>query len=175
MQRLAAALLVLVASLAGCAYPVPDEGATAYTAADPVLVAALERAAQSWADQGLIIAGSVVVSDAPGGVPVRFLPRDMLIRTCEATDRQGCVTSTTERITGVWLLAGLSAARLQTVLDHELIHALVPLAPHLAAGEHGIMAYDASSHEPTAADMATVCSFAECVDMGDAGPDASGG
>ena len=176
MQRLALVGLVLGALGlgVGCGYPVPDEGATAFSSSAPALPAAVESAAQTWADAGLVIAGSVVVSDAPGGVPVRFLSRADLTRTCEDASREGCVTSTAERFTGVWLLEGLSPAKLQRMVNHELIHALVPDAPHLDDAQQGLTAALTSGLEPTAADMANVCSHAECADLGDAGPDASG-
>lgn len=157
------AVFAALLALAGCAYPVPEVGATRFTVVDPELSAVVSAAAAEWALNGLVIASRVTVSAEPGGVVVALRPGAALARLCESKRRDGCVTSDSEHFEGLWIRDGISAARLGVVVRHELIHVLVPAAQHLPPEVAGVMNPNGTTIEPTTADLDEICSHAECL------------
>lgn len=150
-----------ITTLVAC---IPKRGQTVFTVNDWRLANAVQAAAKSWADNGVLIAGKVIVNWNGKGVPIRFVPREKLTELCESSDRHGCVTYTSsgQDFEGLWVLEGLPDLRLQEVLMHEMMHVMIPAMPHLEDPKIGIMHSRANSTEITTDDLDHVCSYSEC-------------
>ncbi len=105
------------------------------TGGDDELAEALRRAADDWAAHGLDIANYVTIDDGRGGLPVRFASKRAIEKACpnaQAINLSGC----TYWAMGDWLEMLIAEdfrgrpADLEYMVKHELIHALVPEAPH---------------------------------------------
>lgn len=105
------------------------------TGGDERLADTIRRAAETWARHGLEIANYVTVNDGRAGLPVRFAPYHEIRAGCPdatAINLSGC----THWAMGDWLEMLIiedfaeRPADLDYMVLHELIHALVPKAPH---------------------------------------------
>ncbi len=132
----------------GCASQQVPARADCMTVGPPALVAALDRARADWED---------------AGVPARVcapkiyaLPKAALAEDCGAVGRavDGCSTRSTGRIR---VRAGMSDARTQEVVSHELGHLLARTRGHgpCPTGED-LMCPTGGSPTPTARDVAWV-------------------
>lgn len=105
------------------------------TGGDEKLADAIRRAAAKWAIRGLDIAAYVTVNDGRAGLPVRFASVSEIKKACpdaRAYDLSGC----TYWYMGDWLEMLIRESfrdkpdDLDYMVAHEMIHALVPEAPH---------------------------------------------
>lgn len=98
---------------------------------DDVLADAVLWAAAQWADAGLEVANYVTVDDGRAGLPMRRAPQAELQKRCElSVPLEGCV----HWFGGDWLEMlirdDIPDEQVPRVVQHEIIHALVPDAPH---------------------------------------------
>lgn len=162
-----AALFVLGALfLTGCfMVGMPGPATNFLSGGDERIAIAIREAAADWARHGLEIARYVTVDDGRGGVPVRFAPESE-INQYRPKNGPPVLYAVAAWEMGDWLhilvddrLASDPAATLQA-LKHEMIHVLVPNAPHLS-GAPGILTGIRSSNTITAADMDLLSRFTE--------------
>lgn len=162
-----AAVFVLGALfLSGC-YITANPGAVTnfLSGGDRRIADAVKRAAAAWAWHGLEIANYVTVDDGKAGIPVRFVPEAELKRVC--TDNPppkmtGCTYSEMGDWYGLLLRDDLAdePERLSQVVQHEIIHALVPKAPHLTGADGAFTASRTVDHI-TRADLEHLARYTE--------------
>lgn len=126
------------------------------TGGDEKLADAIRRAAAKWAIRGLEVASYVTVDDGRAGLPVRFATPAEIRAACpdaRAVNLSGC----TYWAMGDWLEMLISESfrdqpdDLEYMVAHEMIHALVPEAPHNP--EPGIFTESRTLDYVTLADM----------------------
>lgn len=169
-------LCVLGALLVGCAreYTLPDRGPTDFAVGGDAELAALVRdGAAEWARSGLELAAFVTVDDAAGGFAVRRVPRSELGAVCYYTAARsaaadvhsfdGCTMffSTERNRRGVFVADDLSPERLAVVIKHEMVHVLLPSAPHVAGAAAAVFSENATSAHVTDADLDHLAAYAE--------------
>jgi hypothetical protein len=167
LKTLAAALLLAV----GCIEysPLPEHGATDFAVTDPSLAAEVEAAAADWARAGLVVASYVTVNQEPGAVPVEFIPRAQIPSKCAPREAEtidphsidGCTKYREKRFVALWLPDDLSPERRAAVLRHELIHVLVPDAPHAPDESTAVFHADAAAASITMGDVMHLRRYAE--------------
>lgn len=168
VARRLAPLAAALALACGPALQRPSDGATAFAVDDPALAAAVRDAAEDWARAGLDVASYVTVNAGePGAVPVRAVPRERLPFACfpsrsraesarqDPAASDGCVAARDGRFVGLFVADDLAPGsdRFTVVMRHELIHVLVPDAPHLDDEALGVLHPDGNSRVITIADL----------------------
>jgi len=125
---------------------------------------AIRDAAADWARHGLEIANYVTVDDGRAGVPVRFATTRE-IEQYRGPGAPAVILAATTHEMGDWLHILLDE-RLKNdrdqflhVVKHELIHVLVPKAPHLNG--IGVLSPELTSNVITRADMAHLARFTD--------------
>lgn len=122
--------------LSGC-YMVAQPGRVInfLTGGNEALARALARAAADWARHGLEVANYVTIDDGRAGLTVRFATAAELAEACpddRPVDQAGC----THWWSGDWEAMLIredfenDPVGLSYIVQHEMIHALVPDAPH---------------------------------------------
>lgn len=134
------------------------------TAGDEELAQALRRAAADWARYGLDIANYVTVDDGKDGIPVQRVSYDELRQYCPdgPADPWGCTHWEMGDWLGLLVREDLSRDDLTYIVQHEMIHALVPKAPHLTTGQ-GIYTPEKTTTYITRADMAHLAKYTKVV------------
>ncbi len=134
------------------------------TAGDVRLERALRRAAAVWADHGLEIAERVTVNEGRHGMSVRFASAAELAEACP-DDRPAEQIGCTHWAMGDWLgmliradVAG-DPVLLSYIVQHEMVHALVPDAPHLVPGLEGIFSASRTVRVVTVADLENLAPY----------------
>ena len=129
------------------------------TAGNLKLANALKRAAADWARHGLEIANYVTVDDGLSGIAVQFVSKEKLKRACPdaalpGQTQWGCTFWLQGDWMGMYILDDLEEqpVNLSYIVQHEMIHALVPEAPHLERAP-GIFTAGQTVNYVTRADM----------------------
>jgi hypothetical protein len=151
------ALAVGALAMQGC-YIVEQPGPVTnfLTAGDEKLATALRRAGAIWAMHGLEIANYVTVDDGPAGIPVLFTTAKELAQSCpddRPVDQAGCTHWWMGDWMGMLIREDLAddPVTLSYIVLHEMVHALVPGAPH--HGGKGVFTKQRISDVVTRADM----------------------
>lgn len=123
---------------------------------DERLANALRRAGAIWAMHGLEVANYVTVDDGPAGIPVRFTDAEELARSCpddRPIDQAGCTFWWMGDWEGMLIREDYAddPVGLSYIVLHEMVHALVPDAPH--HGGVGVFTKQRTSDAVTRADM----------------------
>ena len=128
-----------------------------------MIAQALERAAADWARHGLEIARFVTVDDNAPGLLVKLVPAAEMPRPKGDSGGKIPLADTVASKDGKWLHMLLDDRlvhfpdELFHVLEHEIIHALIPKAPHLEGV--GIFSRARSSASITRADIDHLARF----------------
>lgn len=172
MLRSLFAVSLLTISACGPEYVLPDQGPTEISAAAPELAALVVDAAEDWSRSGLELARFVTVNQDAHGFPVRLVPRAKLGRFCRYTDERsaradvssfdGCTMffSTDRNERGIFIADDLHPERLAVVIKHELIHVLLPNAPHVESDVAAVFHTNGTSVDVTQADVDHLSRFA---------------
>lgn len=149
--------------LAGCWMTgVPEPELNYLTGGNDVIAEAIRLAAEDWARHGLEIAKYVTIDDGLSGIPVRYAS-NAEIEQYRTPGAPPVILAATRHENGDWLfillherLRGHFKETVQAI-RHELIHVLVPQAPH----HDGIGIFTAlrSSFDITRADMAHLAQY----------------
>ena len=166
MQRLALALAATLAT--ACAAPdwtLPDQGPTEFTTAQPELAAAAIAAAEDWSRNGLELARFVTVNQRSDGFAITSVPRAELPTRCYYTRERaekadssafdGCTMffAANGRERGIFIADDLPAERVAAVVKHEMIHVLLPSAPHIESDIAAVFHTNGTAVDVTAADI----------------------
>lgn len=134
------------------------------TSGDERLANALRRAGAIWAMHGLEIANYVTVDDGTSGIPVRFATAKELAKSCpddRPVDQAGC----THWWMGDWMGMLIredyadDPVGLSYIVLHEMVHALVPDAPHHRGT--GVFTKQRTSDAVTRADMEHLAQYTD--------------
>lgn len=166
MQRLALALAAtLAAACAPTDWTLPDQGPVDFTTTEPELAAAVRDAAEDWARNGLELARFVTVNQHTDGFTITRIPRAELPTRCYYTRERaekadpstfdGCTMffAASGRARGIFIADDLPAARVAAVIKHEMIHVLLPSAPHIETDVAAVFHTNGTAVNVTAADI----------------------
>lgn len=156
----------LAAFLKGC-YMFKQPGAITnfLTGGNEQLANALARGSADWARYGLEIANYVTIDDGNAGLTVRFAKNSELAVCPEhSPDKIGC----THWEMGDWMEMLIDERikddpeKLSYIVQHELIHALVPKAPHYKG--QGIFTENYTTNYITRGEMKHLSKYTEVTD-----------
>lgn len=146
----------------------PRQPGTDFTVEDPALAEALRDAAEDWARHGLEVASYVTINQNERGVPVYYGDQKEIHAACPNSTLEyigACTSWRNAQFRKLVIDRGTSPERLATVLRHELIHFLVPNAPHLDEGPDalpgavGVTTLPGNSPTITRADMGHLAKY----------------